>query len=81
MHQVDDVAVGFPRHRDPVHEDELIAWPQAPVSVRRALLYDGPNQDLFMGNKPIRTHGELGVGVKKSVDQSEGWIHKRTTLK
>lgn len=47
VHQVDDVSVGLPHHRDPVHEEQLVSGPQASVQVCRALLDDGADQDLL----------------------------------
>lgn len=46
VHQVDDVSVRLPHHRDPVHQQQLVAGPQASVQVRWALLDDGADQDL-----------------------------------
>lgn len=46
VHQVDDVAVRLPHHRDAVHQQKLVPGTQASVQVRRALLDDGADQDL-----------------------------------
>lgn len=46
VHQIDDVSVRLPDHRDPVHKQQFVAGPQASVQVRRALLDDGADQDL-----------------------------------
>ena len=47
VHQVDDVAVGLPRHHHFVHRDELISGPQPPVTLCRGVLDDGPDHDLL----------------------------------
>lgn len=48
VHQINDVSVRLPHHWDPVHEQQLIAGPQASIQVRRTLLYDGADQDLSL---------------------------------
>ncbi|TNN45620.1 hypothetical protein EYF80_044166 [Liparis tanakae] len=55
VHQVDDVAVRLPHHRDPVHEQQLVSGPQAPVQVRRTLLDDRPDQNLLLRVKTLHT--------------------------
>lgn len=54
MHQIDDVAMRFSRHRDPVHRNQLVSGTQAAIFIRRAVLYDRPDQDL---HQTQRHHG------------------------
>lgn len=48
VHQVNDVSVRLPHHRDPVHKQQLITGPQASIKVCWTLLDDRTDQDLLL---------------------------------